>query len=190
MNVPTRREQHNKGFYRPIKKMFTEPNKGKKGTIMKKLLYVGGGSLLLLLALICGAVFASPLLASAHGTSTNPTTKTATKDKHPERAPLREFTRNHADELVDRIAPQIHLTAAQLTEKLKDGQHLVDIAKDKGVSREALKDILVKTTEASIDLAQKNGKIDQARATLLTKLLHDHPFVVAHVLHHHYSTKK
>ena len=161
---------------------------------MKKLLYVGGGSLLLLLALICGAVFASPLLASAHGTSTNPTTttttKSTTKDKHPERAPLREFTRNHADELVDRIAPQIHLTASELTTRLKSGERLVDIAKDKGVSREALKDILVKTTEASIDLAQKNGKIDQARATLLTKLLHDHPFVVAHVLHHHYSTKK
>ena len=159
---------------------------------MKKLLYVGGGSLLLLLALICGAVFASPLLASAHGTSTNPTTttKSTTKDKHPERAPLREFTRNHADELVDRIAPQIHLTAAQLTEKLKDGQHLVDIAKDNGVSREALKDILVKTTDASVALALKNGKIDQTRATLLDNLVKAHPFVVAHVLHHHYSTKK
>lgn len=158
---------------------------------MKKLLYVGGGSLLLLLALICGAVFASPLLASAHGAATTPTThKTATKSKDKDdRRPLREFVRNHADELVDRIAPQIHLTAAQLTEKLKNGERLVDIAKDKGVSREALKDILVKTTDASIAQALSNGKIDQTRATLLNKLVQEHPFVVSHVLHHHYTKK-
>ena len=158
---------------------------------MKKLLYIGGGSLLLLVALICGAVFASPILASAHGASTTPsTTTTTTKDKHPERRPLREFTRDHADELVDRIAPQLHLTASELTEKLKSGQRLVDIAKDKGISKEALRDILVKSTEASIDLALHNGKINQSQATVLTNLVKDHPFVVAHVLHHHFYDKK
>ncbi len=159
---------------------------------MKKLLYVGGGSLLLLIALLCGAAFASPLMASAHGTATKPTTTTTAtkKDKHPERRPLREFVRNHSDELVDRIAPQLHMTASELTEKLKSGQHLVDIAKDKGISREALKDILVKSTEASIDLAQHNGKINQTQAKVLTDLVKDHPFVVAHVLHHHFYSKK
>ena len=160
---------------------------------MKKLLYVGGGSLLLLLALLCGAAFASPLLASAHGASTTPsttTTTTTTKDKHPERRPLRVFVRNRADEFVDRIAPQLHLTASQLTEKLKSGQRLVDIAKDNGISREALRDILVKATEASIDLAQHNGKINQQQATVLTNLVKAHPFTVAHVLHRHFYDKK
>ena len=157
---------------------------------MKKLLYVGGGSLLLLLALLFGAAYASPLMASAHGATTTPSTTTTTKDKHPERRPLREFTRDHADELVDRIAPQLHLTASELTEKLKSGQRLVDIAKDKGISKEALRDILVKATEASIDLAQHNGKINQQQATVLTNLVKEHPFVVAHVLHHHFDPKK
>ena len=159
---------------------------------MKKLLYVGGGSLLLLLALLCGAAFASPLMASAHGTATKPstTTTTTTKDKHPERRPLRVFVRNRSDEFVDRIAPQLHLTASDLTAKLKSGERLVDIAKDKGVSREALKDILVKATDASIALALHNGKINQSQATVLTNLVKDHPFVVAHVLHHHFYIKK
>ena len=162
---------------------------------MKKLLYVGGGSLLLLIALLCGAAFASPLMASAHGVSTTPTTTTAkttttTKDKHPERRPLRVFVRARSDEFVDRIAPQLHLTAAQLTAKLQSGERLVDIAKDQGISREALSDILVKSTEASIDLAVHNGKINQQQATALTDLVKDHPFVVAHVLHHHFYDKK
>ena len=160
---------------------------------MKKLFYIGGGSLLLLVALVCGAFFASPLLASAHSAATKPTTTTTTKtmkDKHPERRPLREFVRNHADELVDRIAPQLHLSASDLTAKLKSGQHLVDIAKDKGVSKEALRDILVKATNASIDQAVDNGKLNQSQAKVLRDLVHDHPFVVAHVLHHHFYGKK
>ncbi len=162
---------------------------------MKKLLYVGGGSLLLLIALLCGAAFASPLMASAHGVSTTPTTTTtktttATKDKHPELRPLRVFVRNRSDEFVDRIAPQLHLTAAQLTARLQSGERLVDIAKDQGVSHEALSDILVKSTEASIDLAVKNGKINQSQATTLTNLVKSHPFVVARVLHRHFYDKK
>ena len=160
---------------------------------MKKLLYVGGGSLLLLIALLCGAAFASPLMASAHGTSTTPSTTTqttTTKDKHPERRPLREFVRNRADEFVDRIAPQLHLTPAQLTAKLKSGERLVDIAKDQGISKETLSDIIIKATEASIDLAVHNGKINQQQATVLTDLVKDHPFTVAHVLHRHFYDKK
>ena len=160
---------------------------------MKKLLYVGGGSLLLLIALLCGAVFASPLMASAHGVSTTPTTTTTTKttkDKHPERRPLRVFVRVRSDEFVDRIAPQMHLTAAQLTAKLQSGERLVDIAKDNGVSRASLKTILINATDASIALALHNGKINQQQATVLTNLVKDHPFVVAHVLHRHFYHKK
>ena len=161
---------------------------------MKKLLYVGGGSLLLLIALLCGAVFASPLMASAHGVSTTPSTTTktttATKDKHPERRPLRVFVRNRADEFVDRIAPQLHLTPAELTARLKSGERLVDIAKDKGVSKEALRTILINATDASIALALHNGKINQSQATVLTNLVKDHPFTVAHVLHRHFYSKK
>ena len=161
---------------------------------MKKLLYVGGSSLLLLIALLCGAVFASPLMASAHSASTTPSTTTktttATKDKHPELRPLRVFVRDRSDEFVDRIAPQLHLTAADLTAKLKSGERLVDIAKDKGISKEALKDILVKATDASIALALHNGKINQSQATVLTNLVKNHPFVVSRVLHRHFYSKK
>ena len=159
---------------------------------MKKLLYVGGGSLLLLIALLCGAVFASPLMASAHGVSTTPTTKTTTttKDKHPERRPLRVFVRDRSDEFVDRIAPQLHLTAAQLTARLQSGERLVDIAKDQGISRASLRTILINATDASIALALHNGKINQQQATVLTNLVKDHPFVVAHVLHRHFYHKK
>lgn len=158
---------------------------------MKKLLYVGGGSLLLLIALLFGAAFASPLMASANGTATKPTTTTTqTKDKHPERAPLRAFVRDRKDEFVERIAPQLKLSASDLTAKLKNGERLVDIAKDKGVSLTALKDILVKATNASIEQALSNGKIDQKQATALENIVKEHPFVAAHVLHRQFSPKK
>ena len=159
---------------------------------MKKLVYVGGGSLLLLIALLCGAIFASPILASAHSTDTKPTTTTTTtkKDKHPERRPLRVFVRNRADEFVDRIAPQLHLTPAQLTAKLQSGEHLVDIAKAQGISKASLRTILINATDASIAQALSNGKIDQKQADVLKGLVKDHPFVVAHVLHHHFYHKK
>jgi len=128
---------------------------------MKKFLLIGGGSLLLLVALLCGAVFASPMFASAHGAATptkTPTTTTTPKGKHvgkhPEYRPLRVFTRNHADALVDAIAPQLHLTAAQLTDKLKGAD-----------------------------------KLTKEQAADLTKLVHEHPFFVGAVLHHHFDPK-
>ncbi len=165
---------------------------------MKKVLYIGGGSLLLLLALICAAVFASPLLASAHGTATPTTTPTSTKGttkhvvaKHTaEYLPLRVFTRNHSDALVDQIAPQLHLTAAQLTEKLKNDGRLVKIAKDQGVSLKDLKAILIKSTNTVIDQELHAGKLDQKRATLLKGLVEKHTFIVGAVLHHHFDPKK
>ena len=159
---------------------------------MKKLVYVGGGSLLLLIALLCGALFASPILASAHSTDTKPTTTTTTttKDKHPERRPLRVFVRNRSDEFVDRIARRLNLTPAELTARLKSGERLVDIAKDKGVSKASLRTILINAADASIAQALQNGKINQQQADALKKLVQDHPFVVGHVLHHHFYHKK
>ncbi len=131
-------------------------------------------------------------MASAHGTDTKPTTTTTTttKDKHPERRPLRVFVRDRADEFVDRIAPQLHLTPADLTARLQKGEHLVDIAKDKGVSRESLRTILINATDASIAQALSNGKINQQQADALKALVQAHPFVVGHVLHHHFYHKK
>ena len=160
---------------------------------MKKIFVIGGGSLLLLVALGFGAFFGGPMLASAHGVASTgkPTTKatqTQTKNKGEEH-PLREFTRNHKDALIDQIAPQLHLTAAQLTQKLQSGERLEKIADQQGVKKEALHDVLIKSTDAVIAQELSAKHLDQQHADQLRDLVQKHPFVVAHVLHR-VETKK
>jgi hypothetical protein len=155
---------------------------------MKKLLYIGGGSMLLLLALICGAFFASPLIASANSATTTPTT-TVTKPAHKHVAhPLKAFVRKYSDQIVDQIAPQLHLSSSQLTLKLKS-EGLVKIAKGQNVSAASLKTILVKSTDTVVAQELKAGKINQKSATLLDARVKEHPFVVARVLHRYYHKK-
>ena len=93
-------------------------------------------------------------------------------------------------EIVEQIAPQLHLTADQLKDKLQHGQRLVDIAKDQKISRASLKTIIEKSVNTVIDQQVHAGKIDQKRAALLKTLVEKHPFVTARVLHRQYSSKK
>ncbi|HEV2654687.1 MAG TPA: hypothetical protein VGT82_07000 [Ktedonobacteraceae bacterium] len=161
---------------------------------MKKFFFIGGGSLLLLLAMLCGMFFASPLMASAHSVATPATTTTHTAKTHNGKAkeehPLRAFTRNHSDEIVDQIAPQLHLTSAQLTQKLRSGERLDKIAKDQKVSTANLKKIIVTSIDTVVSKELSAGKIDQAHATLLKTLVQKHPLAVGGALHHHYMKKQ
>ena len=158
---------------------------------MKKLLYIGGGSILLLLALVCGAFFASPLIASAHSVATTPTTTPAKHVTHKKDIdhPLRVFVRGQHDLIVDQIAPQLHLSSSQLTQKLQSGESFAKIAKGQGVSAASLKTILVKSVDTVVAQELKAGKIDQKQATLLETRVKEHPLVVAHVIHHYYHKK-
>ncbi len=160
---------------------------------MKKFFFIGGGSLLLLLAMLCGAFFASPLIASAHSVATPTTTTTSTLKTHSGKTkaehPLRAFTRNHSDEIVDQIAPQLHLTSAQLTQKLRSGERLVKIANDQKVSTANLKKIIVTSIDTVVGKEFSAGKITQAHANLLKALVQKHPLVVGGALHHHYTKK-
>lgn len=159
---------------------------------VKKFFFIGGGSILLLLAMLCGAFFASPLTASAHSVAT-PTTTTTTAKTHigkaKEEHPLRAFTRNHSDEIVDQIAPQLHLTSTQLTQKLHSGERLVKIAHDQKVSTANLKKIIVTSIDTVVGKELSAGKITQAHANLLKTLVQKHPLVVGGALHHHYTKK-
>ncbi len=158
---------------------------------MKKFFFIGGGSLLLLLAMFCGAFFASPLIASAHSVAT-PTTTTTVKahsGKTKEEHPLRAFTKHYSDEIVDQIAPQLHLTSAQLTQKLRSGERLVKIANDQKVSTANLKKIIVTSIDTVVSKELSAGKITQAHANLLKSLVQKHPLVVGGALHHHYTKK-
>jgi hypothetical protein len=159
---------------------------------MKKLLYIGGGSILLLLALLCSAFLAGPLTASAQSVSTTPTPTTTTA-KHVAHKdidhPLRVFVRGHRDLILDQIAPQLHLSSSQLTQKLQSGESFVKIAKGQGVSAASLKTILVKSVDTVVAQELKAGKIDQKHATLLEVHVKAHPMVVAHVIYHYYHKK-
>lgn len=159
---------------------------------MKKLFYIGGGSILLLLALLCSAFLASPLMASAQSVSTTPTPTTTTA-KHVAHKdidhPLKVFVRGHRDLILDQIAPQLHLSNSQLTQKLQSGESFVKIAKGQGVSVVSLKTILVKSVDTVVAQELKAGKITQKHATLLDARIKVHPLVVGHVIHHYYHKK-
>jgi hypothetical protein len=160
---------------------------------VKKFFFIGGGSLLLLLAMLCGAFFASPLIASAHSVATPTTTMTHTAKTHSgktkEEHPLRAFTKHYSDQVVDQIAPQLHLTSAQLTQKLRSGERLVKIANDQKVSTANLKKIIVTSINTVVGKELSAGKITQAHANLLKTLVQKHPLVVGGALHHHYTKK-
>ena len=158
---------------------------------VKKFFFIGGGSVLLLLAMLCGALFASPLTASAHSVAT-PTSTTAKthKGKTKEEHPLRVFTKNHSDEIVEQIAPQLHLTSAQLKQKLSSGERLVKIANGQKISTANLKKIIVSSVDTVVGKELSVGKIDQAHANVLKTLVQKHPLVVGGALHHHYTAKK
>jgi hypothetical protein len=134
-------------------------------------------------------VLRQPAIASAHSTSTTPTTSQAqATDKHADH-PLREFTRNHSDQIVDQIAPQLHLSSAQLTQKLQSSERLVKIVKEQGVSLTSLRSIIINSVDNVVAQALSAKNIDQQHADVIKDLVQQHPFVVAHVLHCHYSSK-
>ncbi len=140
-----------------------------------------------MLALLFGSLFSGPLTASAH--STAKPVATQTKDKHPERHPLRRFTRDYNSQIVAVIAPQLSLSSAQLTEDLQSGQHVVDIAKDHGVDLGHIKAILVSAIQQVTASETQAGAINQQQANVITTLAQAHPLVVSHVLHRYYTGK-
>lgn len=151
---------------------------------MKKIVLIGGSSLLLLMALCLGAFFAGPMLASAHGpsTSTKAATTATTQEKTPDH-PLREFTRDYKDALIDQIAPQLHLSSSQLTQDLQQGKYIVQIAKEQGISKEKVRDILIQSTDTVITQELSAGHINQHQSDVLRDRVQKHPFVVSHTLH-------
>jgi len=90
---------------------------------MKKILYIGGGSALLLLCILFGAIFAGPLLASARGGQTTATTATTPAATNP-------YCQQYLQDLANRLGvsvstlQQYKLASAEdvLAQLVKDGK--------------------------------------------------------------------
>jgi len=101
----------------------------------KKVLLIGGGSVLLLLSILFGAFFAGPLFASAHGTSSQPS---ATPTTNP-----------YCQQYLQELAQSLHVSVATLEQdkKTAKGDVLAQLLKD-GKLNQAQADAISKRINA------------------------------------------
>ena len=78
----------------------------------------------------------------------------------------------------DDIASALHLTPKQITEQLKAGKHMTDIAAAQGVSEGELQGIELKALAGLLDTAVKAGDIDQVQANLWIKQFEQNPQIM------------
>lgn len=78
----------------------------------------------------------------------------------------------------DDIASALHLTPRQITEQLKAGKHMTDIAAAQGVSEGQLQGIELKALAGLLDTAVKAGDIDKVQANQWIKQFEQNPQIM------------
>ncbi|GAC1567159.1 MAG: hypothetical protein NVS3B14_12340 [Ktedonobacteraceae bacterium] len=73
------------------------------------------------------------------------------------------------------VAQGLHLTSAQLTADLKNGQSLDQIAKAQNVSTTQLHTIVLNAVQSAVNQAVKDGNLTQAQGTSFMQALQQHP---------------
>jgi len=215
---------------------------------MKKILLIVGGSVFLVGAIMFGAFFAGPMLASAHSSNSSTTAATPTTTTNPycnqylqdlanrlgvsvstlqqDKLSAREdvlaqmvkdgkLTQSQANtieknlqshqactgkgqsagrhivvnslkqylpNIESQVATGLHLTSAQLTSDLQNGQSLNQIAKTQGVSTTQLHTIVLNAVQSAVNQAVKDGNLTQAQGTAFVQALQNHPGVLNHIL--------
>lgn len=92
---------------------------------------------------------------------------TTKADAKADRAKHKATRKANRQELVALVAKAIGETPQQLVAGLRDGTSIAKQAEAKGVSRQAVSDVITKALDARIDAAAKAGKIKPARAARL-----------------------
>src|SRR5579863_951536 len=213
---------------------------------MKKIFWIVGGLVFLVGAIMFGAFFAGPLLASAKTGQSNaatPTTSTypyctqylqdlanrlgvtvstlqqdklgakddvlaqmvkdgkltqsqATaieqrlqshqactgKDPFQGRGVVLNSLKQYLPNIESQVAQGLHLSSAQLTADLKNGQSLDQIAKTQGVSTAQLHTLVLNAVQSAANQAVKDGNLTQAQANGLMQELQQHPAILDHIL--------
>ncbi len=82
----------------------------------------------------------------------------------------------------NQVAQGLHLTSAQLTTDLKNGQSLDQIAKAQGVSTSQLRTIVLNAIQSAANQAVKDGNLTQTQASDLMQALQRQPGILDRIL--------
>jgi polyhydroxyalkanoate synthesis regulator phasin len=80
------------------------------------------------------------------------------------------------------VAQGLHLTSAQLTTDLKNGQSLDQIAKAQGVSTSQVRTIVLNAIQSAANQAVKDGNLTQTQANDLMQALQRQPGILDRIL--------
>ena len=80
------------------------------------------------------------------------------------------------------MAQGLHLTSAQLTTDLKNGQSLEQVAKAQGVSTSQLRTIVLNAIQSAANQAVKDGNLTQTQASDLMQALQRQPGILDRIL--------
>lgn len=87
----------------------------------------------------------------------------------------------------NQVAQGLHLTSAQLTTDLKNGQSLDQIAKAQGVSTSQLRTIVLNAVQSAANQAVKDGNMTQTQASDLMQALQRQPGILDRILSRSWS---
>ena len=90
--------------------------------------------------------------------------------------------RQYRPSIENQVAQGLHLTSAQLTTDLKNGQSLDQIAKAQGVSTSQLRTIVLNAVQSAANQAVKDGNLTQTQASDLMQALQRQPGILDHIL--------
>jgi hypothetical protein len=119
--------------------------------------------------ILTGAIAASFLIGGAgllHNTQANAANSTTAGASVVEKSntSTNHQKRDHEDNLVKQTAAVLGATETTITDQLKQGKTLAQVAQDKGVAEDLLLQKLTDAENKSIDDAVSSGKITQAQA--------------------------
>jgi hypothetical protein len=119
--------------------------------------------------ILTGAIAASFLIGGAgllHNTQANAANSTTAGASVVEKSntSTNHQKRDHEDNLVKQTAAVLGATETTITDQLKQGKTLAQVAQDKGVAEDLLLQKLIDAENKSIDDAVTSGKITQAQA--------------------------
>ena len=90
--------------------------------------------------------------------------------------------RQYRSSIENQVAQGLHLTSAQLTTDLKNGQSLDQVAKAQGVSTSQLRTIVLNAVQSAANQAVKDGNLTQTQASDLMQALQRQPGILDRIL--------
>ncbi len=93
-----------------------------------------------------------------------------------------QFMSKYHGQIENSIASGLHMTGAQLTEQLRSGRSLSQIAAMQHVSNPQLHTIVLTSIQSALTAAVSKGDLTQSQSTTFSQFLQNHPAFVNYIL--------